>query len=720
MCRGRVPGGGLVAALTIACLAAKAHASRMADAVSLLDPSAIARDATSTATTAAGQQACTRSSIPWATYTPSAGAPKTAAVYTPYDIIYGGGESYLLQSIASLQSFGYAVDILVDPVNLARSLDDVMRTAKGLRVDLKRAGLRLRHVAHAGSELVGVPGSYSIFYLMGNEKAPKLRGIGLVNFYMCQFPFDLDDAIVPPRTRTLASYDYVLVNSHFTYAHYSKYISPTFEAMVDADMLIPQVALLHPPVQPFAGVGALTAPPPRRHITLLGRIFRGRQSKGQDLAIAAFEHLKGRIPSDVRLRLVGNLVPGHEAYLDTLKRRAAHLNVDIVVGQPHETVLDLLRTTRVLWHMTGAGIVYADPASHEHFGMAIVEGMSLGSLPIVLNRGGVVDIVKDGVNGYLADDLDDIARKTLQAYGLDDDAYGRMSRAAVHTAASFSADAFTRAFKMLVDRGFLARPFRHTVRHAAPALRPRRPLAVSRSPSNTAVLVEPRQHYALRFCTLNVVRHLPPSWGLHVFYGTTNGAFARSALADVDGVRYTRMQHAIMTIPQYNDLLKSESFWTSLRADNVLLFQTDSVLLRSDLGSFVGRYDYVGAPWHEANERWSVMRGNLPGGVGNGGLSLRTSAAALAIIRAHGHNSNSSEQEDVFFARHMASDGFRLAPRLAAYDFCLEVPCADLRVVDVPFAVHAAWYYNDERRVMGLLDRALGRWIRGAADGGGW
>jgi hypothetical protein len=67
----------------------------------------------------------------------------------------------------------------------------------------------------------------------------------------------------------------------------------------------------------------------------------------------------------------------------------------------------------------------------------------------------------------------------------------------------------------------------------------------------------------------------------------------------------------------------------------------------------------------------------------------------------------------------MASDGFRLAPRRAAYDFCLEVPCADLGVVDVPFAVHAAWYYNHERRVMGLLDRALGRWTRGAADGGG-
>jgi hypothetical protein len=111
------------------------------------------------------------------------------------------------------------------------------------------------------------------------------------------------------------------------------------------------------------------------------------------------------------------------------------------------------------------------------------------------------------------------------------------------------------------------------------------------------------------------------------------------------------------------------------------------------------------------------MRGDLPGGVGNGGLSLRTSAAALAVIRAHGHRSNSSEQEDVFFARHLAADGFRLAPRRTAYDFCLEVPCTDVGEVAVPFAVHAAWYYNDEKRVMGLLDRAVGGWTWVAGDG---
>ena len=34
----------------------------------------------------------------------------------------------------------------------------------------------------------------------------------------------------------------------------------------------------------------------QRRITLLGRIFRGRQSKGQHLAIAAFEQLKGPHP----------------------------------------------------------------------------------------------------------------------------------------------------------------------------------------------------------------------------------------------------------------------------------------------------------------------------------------------------------------------------------------------------------------------------------------
>ena len=637
------------------------------------------------------------STISYAGYRPSSLAPKTAAVYTPYPILFGGGESYLLQSVASLQSFGYTVDIIVHPNNPTRTVDDVLRVARGLRVAVQPANLRLLHIPHVGSALTSIPTNYGVFFLMGNEKAPLLRGIGAVNFYMCQFPFDLSAPLLPARVRTLASYDYVVVNSRFTYTHYSRVASSLFSAMVDADMLVPQVAILHPPVQHFVQTGL---PTHKRHIILLGRIFMDRYNKGHHLAIAAFKALQGHIPADVRLLLVGNLMPTHDAYLDMLRRKAAGLKVDIVVSPPPDKVRDLLQSSLVQWHLTGADSVVNDPASQEHFGMSIVEGMSVGCVPVVLRKGGAVDIVDDGVNGLLADGIDDVVAKTRRVYGMRADQLANMTSAAKAKAASFAPAEFNRQFEDMVYRALKSRIFKHAIKQAAPILRQRAPLAVAPSSNNTAVLVEARQHYALRFCALNVMTHLPAlSWGLHVFHGATNGRFARSVLADVDGVRYTRMPYGVLTIPQYNDLLKSRSFWSALHTDNVLLFQTDSVLLGRNVGDFVGRYDYVGAPWHVGNER---MSDELPGGVGNGGLSLRTTASALDIIRQHGAASNSSEQEDVFFARHMG--GFRLAPRQTAYAFSLEVPNADLNAVDTPFALHGAWYYNDEWRMAYLLE----------------
>lgn len=649
----------------------------------------------------------TDDALAWSTYTPSAGAPKTAALYTPYNIIYGGGESYLLQSAASLQSFGYDVDIIVDPGNVAKTVDDVIRTATGLRVDIKRQGLRLLHVAHSGDTLEMQPHNYSVFYLMGNEKVPFLRGIGLLNIYVCQFPFDLD---LPPdstRTKTLTTYDYVFVYSHYVYNYYSKYVSPLFASMVDADMLIPQVELLPPAVQPFQIPRKHATR--RRNIALLGRIFLARQGKGQHVAIAAFKALQGRIPANTRLLLIGNVVPGHEAYLQQLSRKAAGLNIDIITGQSQERVLELLQSSLVQWHMTGSDLVARDPASYEHFGMAMVEGMSLGCLPVVLKHGGAADIVQDGVNGYLAADVDEIVEKTAAAFALSPAERQKMTDAGRLQADVFSPAEFTRKFEVIVRRGLLTRPFRHAIRHGAPVMRAHTPLAVSRSTTNLAVIIEPRQHYALRFCTLNVMAHLPRAqWGLHVFHGNTNEKFTRSVLADVDNVRYTRLPIGVMTIPMYNDLLKSRAFWESMQAENVLLFQTDSLLLGTDVGLYAGHYDYVGAPWHQENEKWAPMRDVLGHeGVGNGGLSLRTTASALEIITKHGAASNSSENEDVFFVKHIVGDGYRLPKRATAYEFCLEVPCRELESVETPFALHAAWLYNDESRVAELLDKAV-------------
>jgi hypothetical protein len=154
--------------------------------------------------------------------------------------------------------------------------------------------------------------------------------------------------------------------------------------------------------------------------------------------------------------------------------------------------------------------------------------------------------------------------------------------------------------------------------------------------------------------------------------------------------------------------MKNASFWQSFGADHVLLFQTDSLILKPGLEWFT-RFDYIGAPWHLTNERWSqpVLKAALPDGVGNGGFSMRSVNAMVRVCDRFTPASPLKEQEDIFFATHIQQDpSLQLGDRRSAYDFCLEVPCNDLPVTQ-PFALHAAWYYNDLPVVQTLLESSL-------------
>lgn len=83
-------------------------------------------------------------------------------------------------------------------------------------------------------------------------------------------------------------------------------------------------------------------------------------------------------------------------------------------------------------------------------------------------------------------------------------------------------------------------------------------------------------------------------------------------------------------------------------ADKVLIFQTDTLLLKGDSKGKGGildfiDYDYIGAPWHvTANAgsniwlRRTQRHGGLREGVGNGGLSLRDVPTMLRIAQKFG------------------------------------------------------------------------------------
>jgi hypothetical protein len=208
-----------------------------------------------------------------------------------------------------------------------------------------------------------------------------------------------------------------------------------------------------------------------------------------------------------------------------------------------------------------------------------------------------------------------------------------------------------------------------------------------------AVLIETRPHPRLLPVIDNFATHLPMEWRLQLFLSEENDAIVSKAHVLKDWKRtgriiITRLSGDLHTIPDYNALLQSERFWQRIRGDNVLIFQTDSVLCRSALmaiDDFLG-YDYVGSPW---DVRYSWAK-EFNGICGNGGLSLRSKAKSLQAVRTitpdrHIH-------EDIWFCRAFMKLGAKFPPREHAMRFGVETV-----FFEFPLGVHKPilTYMND-------------------------
>jgi hypothetical protein len=81
-------------------------------------------------------------------------------------------------------------------------------------------------------------------------------------------------------------------------------------------------------------------------------------------------------------------------------------------------------------------------------------------------------------------------------------------------------------------------------------------------------------------------------------------------------------------IAAYNALMLQAWFYRLFAGyRRLLIFQTDCLLLRGDLGGWAERdWSYVGAPWFDRRGR--------PKAVGNGGLSLRSPEACLSVLES--------------------------------------------------------------------------------------
>jgi glycosyltransferase involved in cell wall biosynthesis len=198
-------------------------------------------------------------------------------------------------------------------------------------------------------------------------------------------------------------------------------------------------------------VPASTDGPKEKIILNVGRFD---VKKRQDILLDAFKNLREVQESGWQLHFVGSMLRQTEAInfaarlLKEARGHAVFFHFDADLG----TLRGLNRRASIYWHATGYGFPADEhPDKQEHFGMATVEAMSAGAVPVVINSGGHREIVRHRVNGLLWDNLQGLAENTLLLIA-DERLRRQLGRQARASAAKFSRAAFTGSMDLLLER----------------------------------------------------------------------------------------------------------------------------------------------------------------------------------------------------------------------------------------------------------------------------
>jgi hypothetical protein len=205
-----------------------------------------------------------------------------------------------------------------------------------------------------------------------------------------------------------------------------------------------------------------------------------------------------------------------------------------------------------------------------------------------------------------------------------------------------------------------------------------------------AIIIETRNHSNLETVIKNVMYFLNETnsnikWSLRMFHGNNNQKFIKELTKKWRGVRLTNLYCNNFTINDYNDLMLSKNFWEEIK-NNVLIFQTDSILLRDGIDEFL-EWEYIGAPWVKPKE------GKL---VGNGGLSFRKTQKMIDIINKNVYSDFINE--DIYFCKFLED----LPPLSVAKRFSVE----DIYYSN-PLGIHQPKI--DPQKLKELLDKSLER-----------
>lgn len=207
--------------------------------------------------------------------------------------------------------------------------------------------------------------------------------------------------------------------------------------------------VLYPPVDT-----SWAAPATKRQIILgVGRFFRGTHEKKHSVMIEQFVRLLRDGLRGWTLHLAGHQSRREIdlAYTEGLRRQAQGHPIEFHVDADFPELKRLYADAGIYWHAAGHGEREdRDPVKFEHFGITVVEAMASGAVPLVLNKGGLPELVTDGTDGFHWASGGELRERTWQLIRAPD-LRERMAAAARASSQRFNTATFRTHLNQLVD-----------------------------------------------------------------------------------------------------------------------------------------------------------------------------------------------------------------------------------------------------------------------------
>lgn len=388
-----------------------------------------------------------------------------AALYDPYLDTLGGGERYCLTVVESLLNHGYDVDIF-----WSGDSSIITKAKDRFELDISKANIVpdiFNEHAHRIECIDDREGIVKIVSRPNNSNDVIKKAKSFLNKYNTTKKYDLffylSDWSIPflfskknllhvqvPFLKTVSTKEKlinqvklffinrVICNSNFT----QKYALNKFGNKCE---------VLYPPVDVRQFDPTL---PKENTILSVGRFDNLLNSKKQDVLIEAFKKLYNQNKgTDWKLVLAGGSLqsPEQNSYLLHLQTLSSGLPVEFVVNPDFTKIKSLYESAKLYWHAAGYNVDQElHPENTEHFGIAPVEAMAAGAVPLVVNRGGLSEIVTDSQSGYLWDTSEDLVAKTQLLIG-SSATLTQISQKSIEVASKFSKESFDSNFSRILN-----------------------------------------------------------------------------------------------------------------------------------------------------------------------------------------------------------------------------------------------------------------------------